>query len=222
MTYEEAEEYLNNWKSPIPKHTKLRYEECYAKYVLERFLPQYFSNLELSDKPDLRNEALGVGVEVTSMSNENRQKAIGLSVDIVHGRIRDKERAISEIKKCGSNYTEYGTGHHQPTASISDIENKYCDKIEKLNSPGWKVFPKNYLYADVDFFPYKWYLEQIEQRLSLINDNYSVSFDILVLVYGNYICQIDFSESTISVNQYDNKDFTICSVEARLLVEKNN
>lgn len=38
---------------PLPSHTKLRYEECYAKEFLEFFYPNTYKDLAIRDKPDL-------------------------------------------------------------------------------------------------------------------------------------------------------------------------
>ena len=45
---------------PLPRHTRLDYDECYAKLVLEKFFPDEYKKLELSDRPDLRDNALTV------------------------------------------------------------------------------------------------------------------------------------------------------------------
>ena len=51
---------------PLPSHTKLDYDECYAKIVLEKFFPDQYENLQISDKPDLRDISNNIGIEVTS------------------------------------------------------------------------------------------------------------------------------------------------------------
>ena len=42
-------------------HTKLRYDECFAKIVLERFFPNAYNDLLLSDRPDLRDNKKASG-----------------------------------------------------------------------------------------------------------------------------------------------------------------
>lgn len=41
---------------PLPRHTKLDYDECYAKIILEKFFPAKYQNLQISDRPDLRTK----------------------------------------------------------------------------------------------------------------------------------------------------------------------
>ena len=56
----------NKSKSNIGEHEKYRYEECYAKILLERVYPEMYTDLSILDKPDLQNDVLQLGVEVTS------------------------------------------------------------------------------------------------------------------------------------------------------------
>ena len=65
---------------PLPEHTKLDYYECYAKIVLEEMFPERFSDLIIIDKPDLQNEQLDIGVEVTSSVNAKQKEVEALYV----------------------------------------------------------------------------------------------------------------------------------------------
>lgn len=50
--------------------SKLRWEECCAKLILERVFPERFGTLTISDKPDLQNLTLDVGIEVTTAESK--------------------------------------------------------------------------------------------------------------------------------------------------------
>ena len=56
---------------PLPSHTKLDYDECYAKIVLEKFFPDQYENLQISDKPDLRDISNNIGIFRT-LKKKNR------------------------------------------------------------------------------------------------------------------------------------------------------
>ena len=58
---------MANKNSSAPK---LRWEECYAKLILERIFPERFGALTISDKPDLQNLTLDVGIEVTTAESK--------------------------------------------------------------------------------------------------------------------------------------------------------
>lgn len=65
---------------PLSEHTKLDYYECYAKIVLEEMFPDQFFDLVSHDKPDLQNEKLIIGIEVTSSINPKQKEAESLYV----------------------------------------------------------------------------------------------------------------------------------------------
>ncbi len=58
---------------PLPNHTKLNYDECCAKLILEELFPKRYHKLALSDKPDLQGEE--VGIEVTIANNQKMEEA---------------------------------------------------------------------------------------------------------------------------------------------------
>ena len=58
---------MANKNSFVPK---LRWEECCAKLILERVFPERFGVLTISDKPDLQNFTLDVGIEVTTAESK--------------------------------------------------------------------------------------------------------------------------------------------------------
>lgn len=60
---------------PLPSQTKLHYDECYAKFVLEYCYPERYGTLSVLDKPDLQNRCLDIGVEVTTSASENFKAA---------------------------------------------------------------------------------------------------------------------------------------------------
>ena len=63
---------------PLPSHTKLRYEECYAKEFLEFLYPNKYKDLAIRDKPDLYDSINDVGIEVVEAENERKKEAVKL------------------------------------------------------------------------------------------------------------------------------------------------
>lgn len=63
---------------PRPDHTKIDYDECYAKLVLEKVFSERYNNLIFSDRPDLRNQRNTIGVEVTSAIPEDVKESTKL------------------------------------------------------------------------------------------------------------------------------------------------
>ena len=60
----------------MPRHTKLDYDECYAKIILEMFFPAKYQDLQISDRPDLRTKDGNIGIEVTSAIPQEEQEAL--------------------------------------------------------------------------------------------------------------------------------------------------
>lgn len=219
MEYEDAIKYIDTWDKPLNKHTRTRYEECFAKYVLERFLPKQYHTLELGDRPDLFNVALDIGVEVSSAVNENQINAISLSTDIVYGRVRDKQKAIERIKKLGSTFTEYGTSHHQPDTSYEDLIVTYREKTERLNSQDWKVFANNHLFVEINSLFLEYSFDKLMREITDINNSFKIHFNMVILWFCNFLFVLDIDNNSIEKREYSINEFTVCAVEARLLVE---
>lgn len=93
---------------PLPSHTKLDYDECYAKVILEKFYPDRYVDLLLDDKPDLRDTSNGIGIEVTSAIPQNEQEAMSLACEIPYLEKEKQDKRIAYLKKKGYNYTQYG------------------------------------------------------------------------------------------------------------------
>ena len=59
---------------PLPNHTKVNYDEVFAKLLLEEIFSEEFKNLKISDKPDLHDLDSGIGIEVTRSWNKKDVK----------------------------------------------------------------------------------------------------------------------------------------------------
>lgn len=135
---------------PLPSHTKLDYDECYAKIVLEKFFPDQYENLQISDKPDLRDISNNIGIEVTSAIPQSEQEAMALACEIPYLEKEKQDKRIAYLKKKGYNYTQYGMtgpgmGYAWTGLDYPDIRNTWCKyflsavetKMKKLNTGGY-------------------------------------------------------------------------------------
>lgn len=82
---------------PLPSHTKLRYEECYAKEFLEFLYPNKYKDLAIRDKPDLYDSINDVGIEVVEAENERKKEAVKLWYTMLY---------VSENKKTTKPYCQ--------------------------------------------------------------------------------------------------------------------
>lgn len=154
---------------PLPSHTKLDYDECYAKIVLEKFFPEKYIDLKIADKPDLRDESNNIGIEVTSAIPQNDQEAASLACEIPYlGEIK-KNKRISYLKTKGYDYTDYGmfgTSRSFAWTGIGypDIDKTHCkyflsavkNKIRKLNNSGYAQMGRYDLFVNSELFIENW------------------------------------------------------------------
>ena len=90
---------------PLPSHTKLKYDECHAKILLEKFFPEVYNDLQISDRPDLRDVVNSVGVEVTSAIPQGEQEALAIACTIPYLSKKERERKITYLKAKGYDYS---------------------------------------------------------------------------------------------------------------------
>ena len=158
---------------PLPPHTKLSYDECYAKLILEKFFPNKYENLQLSDKPDLRDLKHNIGIEVTSAIPKEEQEALNLAAMIPYVDEQAQERRRRRLKKMGYRYMKYGMAH-PPESYIKDTPCKrfleaYEEKIRKLNSGNYAELEKYDLYVYSEEVIDSWMIPKLIQAVSSIN-----------------------------------------------------
>lgn len=134
---------MSNWENPLPKHNK--YDEYYAKVVLEELFPRDFVDLDIKDKPDLQSKDGNIGIEVTIASNQN-VKSERLYVDILYDRVRDKDNTLKEIQKCGCSLESGILVGKSGTDSFSEIYVSFKKKLTCLNKGLYQCFQQNNLF----------------------------------------------------------------------------
>ena len=98
MNYNQIEENM-----PLPKHLVTKWEEIYAKLILEFYFPDHFNNLDYAkEKPDLRNEITSIGIEVTSSMDKTERTLDSIYPrDFKYGNADERKKAETTIKKLG-------------------------------------------------------------------------------------------------------------------------
>lgn len=168
---------------PLPRHTRLDYDECYAKLVLEKFFPNEYKNLELSDRPDLRDNAQNVGIEVTSAYPPHMQEALFIGADIPYRSEEEKKKGLNQLGKLGYEYTQYGM--FSPSFSYTwagntypDIEKALCapiievvkKKLDKLNAGGYAELQQYNLFIQTEPSIDEWMPPKIMERLLTLSN----------------------------------------------------
>lgn len=91
---------------PLPSHTKLRYEECYAKEFLEFLYPNKYKDLAIRDKPDLYDSINDVGIEEVEAENERKKEAVKLWYTMLYVSENKKQQNKERMKQLGEEYSE--------------------------------------------------------------------------------------------------------------------
>lgn len=169
---------------PLPDHTKLSYDECYAKLVLEKFLPDEFSNLCISDRPDLRDDIRSVGIEVTSALLQEDQEALRIASLIPYENGKKKAYHIERLQKMGYQYKQYGLSHPRRSWCYlgfgnPPIEKTACcqfldafkNKAQKLSSNNYADLQCYHLYVYSELFIENWMLPELLEKLWNLNSN---------------------------------------------------
>ena len=168
---------------PLPPHTRLSYDECYAKLILEKFFPNKYENLQLSDKPDLRDLKHNIGIEVTSAIPKEEQEALNLAAMMPYVDEQAQERRRKRLKKMGYRYTKYGMAHppesYRYDGDFNDVNIKdtpckrfldaYEEKIRKLNSGNYAELEGYELYVYSEEVIDSWMIPKLIQAVNSIN-----------------------------------------------------
>jgi len=140
---------------PLPGHTKVDCYECYAKIVLEEMFPETFHGLVISDKPDLQNKQLNIGVEVTSSEEPEQRKTEMLYAKLPEQDRKGTERIEKQIEKCGAKidggfliYSFKRDNSDQKRDYFKQIYEVLEKKMKKFG--GYETFIKQYLFIFSD------------------------------------------------------------------------
>lgn len=216
---------------PLPGHTRLNYDECYAKLVLEKFFPEKYNSLKISDRPDLRDDMHNIGIEVTSAIPRQEQEALSLSSKIPFLPEKVQERRIEYLNKKGYRYTKYGMthpgyGYSWTGCEIPPIEKTCCaeflnavlKKIDKLNSGNYESLSQYDLFVQSELLVEDWMGSKILERLiSIFNGEKKYSTIYLLGVNGLFV--FDVEKKTWEKLETDIKLYGL-GLQARAMVEE--
>ena len=216
---------------PLPRHTRLDYDECYAKLVLEKFFPDEYKNLELSDRPDLRDAKHNIGIEVTSAIPQKKQEAVMLACEIPYLPEEGQKKRIEYLKRKGYNYTKYGMSHpgrsytwvglgHPPIeiTFCSDFLHAVTKKIEKLNQGKYAVLKQCNLFVKSELYVEDWMPAKILEWL-LSKSNREKRYSVIYLLALNGLFWFDIERQVFGMLETGPKLYGL-GEQARAMVEE--
>lgn len=131
----------------LPPHTRLDIWEVYARLVLQFIDAAEYGHLVYGDKPDLRDEELDLGVEVTQAIPACNQEA-----DALYARLHSEDdeasrsRLIGRIEQVGGKVLDHVLFGPNGIDSFDLIIDALKEKLEKLNTGGYEHFKHNHLF----------------------------------------------------------------------------
>lgn len=201
---------------PLPDHTKLNYDECCAKLVLEELFPEKYHDLLISDKPDL--QGLNVGIEVTNADNEEHREALKLWYTMPYVDDNKKSRNIARMAQLGVKYT----GGIQLWPSFSPkfdaVQQTILNKRQKLNNGNYKLFNRNELFVFTD----TWFTDEVIAKAKdfLFTENTTGDFQVIyVLSQGVNLHIFDVLTRSYRYIQIDTSEQSNRNIRARQMIE---
>lgn len=185
---------------PLPEHTIIDYEECYAKLLLEDLFPEELINLEIKDKPDLQNQ--NVGIEVTNARDEGQLMAENMYSNLLNDHVRDKKRTkelIEKEHKC--KVTDWCLIGKTQNDSINLILKSFYTKLKKLNQGGYNMHESNRLFILSDIYADEKMLKEV---LCEMIQAQAVNEKIFQKVYINvprFLYVFDLEKDTYNVKE---------------------
>lgn len=211
---------MRKWTTPLPKHTKLDYYECYAKIALSQLLSQDYENLIIKDKPDLQFPDESSGIEVTQAIDPDQQTAERLYTDIQYGRVRKKEGAINKIQKCGCKYENGILFGKTGTDSFDLILSAVKTKLEKINQGVYAYLCHYDLFVFSDIYADNIMLKGALQSMLALSSGYKVIFETIIILVPGSLYIFDLFSKQTKVIDYPNELQYEIACQAREMVEK--
>ena len=201
---------------PLPEHTKLDYYECYAKIVLEEMLPDHFFDLVILDRPDLQNEQLNIGIEVTSSINQKQREAESLYVKWFDRNNEDKEKIEVQIEKCGGKLNKGILNGIPDHDNFDRIYAEIKNKIRKLGK--YKSFGKQYLFIFSDIYATTDMRKKALEQMHNICYQTSPKFDEIYVLVPGALYVFDFVKNITFLREINSNMQYIQASNARELV----
>lgn len=205
---------------PLPRHTKLVYEECFAKLLLERLFPDRFQDLEISDRPDLRTKDGMVGIEVTSAISKEDQEARTLASEIPYLDEERRRKRICYLRCKGYEYSLIsGMSSSGRISTYLAIIYAVENKIKKLNSGNYDLLHRYDLFVESEVIIQEWMIPVIIDKLcSLSEQPYYYTFIYVLALDGLYV--FDIPSRTCSIIEEIQKKTMGLGEKARAMVEE--
>lgn len=185
--------------------------ERYAMYSLKALLGDRYAHLVNADRPDLQDEANGIGIEVTRAITEDKNVANSLINEMAGRPVKEVNEDLLKIQESGYSYGldqsySVGSNEYNYWALALPMKRILESKLWKVNNGFYGEFKEFGLYV---FTKYDLVADEVNEIIGFMMDiqaNRDVRYDHL------YISQID----TFFDCDLHQGDFDIYPIEERL------
>lgn len=206
---------------PLPSNTKYNWSECFAKLMLERVIAGELNDLIIVDKPDLQNERLSVGIEVTTAVDKKDLELERLYTELEYGLIRNADAASNKIQKLGGKIINGVLVHPGRTRTLENIYNSFEFKVILLNSGNYTVFKHNYLFITDENLIYESEIINMIIKFESIQKKYKYSFEkVYIYIYGDKLYQLNLKQEKYKIFKLSSDEVYRISIDARAMVEE--
>ena len=202
---------------PLPNHTKLDWEECYAKVFLEHMYKNEFCELKIKDRPDLQDEENSIGIECTVAIDKKSQEAEKLYIDLINNNVKNPEKCKEKIEKLGGKITEYVL-IQSDTKSKINILNAVKIKLKKLNGDNYKIFKNNYLLIRDSIYIREKEIKELQYSIGIIQSKKKVEFDKIYLLLNDKLIELNMIDYTNKIIKIDSSTQYELAQKARKIV----
>ena len=195
----------------LNKNIKPRWEEFFAKIILEKCFPAEFNNIIIDDKPDLQMGDIGIEATVSILKSELEMDNLS---DMYHNilakdnnSIKEKNKKWKRIQELGGIIDNYSLTLPMVYVDTGRILNSIKIKEEKLNSCIYKKFKHYYLFIrDIEYIEES-KVNEVQEKIYNIIDKYSKKFEKIIVYLNGVIYSFNYIER--------NYKKTILSLEQR-------
>ena len=157
-------------------HTKLKYDECFAKLILEEYFSDRYGDLQLQDKPDLFDRKNNIGIEVVRAVDGRRNEAMMLWTKMPEKNPQQQKRAIERMEQLGEEYQE-GIKSWKPVSYPLNLKDSPLQhfikavekKVDKLNQNLYKECSRYDLFVNSSIYIQPELLSELLEQIKSIN-----------------------------------------------------
>ena len=211
---------------PLPTHTKLRYEECYAKVFLEYFYSNEFCNLTIQDKPDLYDLKNNIGIEVVEAEEQRKKEAVKLWYTMPYVSEEEQIKNKDRMKQLGEEYMggfQFWNGisydkdiDSKPFNVLYDVLNR---KLHKLNAGNYKSCKIYELFVYSELMIKKEWHQKMLARLIDISMKYTLKYQRIHISTQDSLCLYNIQKNIFQFCSIVEKQREL-AIQARKLVEQ--